>query len=157
FAGQQTNFVSATQLTVVLQAADLATPGVYRVRVFLGNNKQSGDVLFTVTAAGVTRAAKAAAAPGGNAFVANRDMTQDMPWIEAELLNDENGGADEIEVDTFSANPTTKRMPDVGGGFVELIVTGAGNTDQVDATIYYRQAVTDADKDLLRLWYFNGT
>ena len=83
--------------------------------------------------------------------------TDDLPWIEAEAFNDANGGDVELEAETFSANPTPKLMPDVGGGFVGLQVTGATDSDQVAATMFYRQAVTDVDKQNLRLWYFDGT
>ena len=62
YSNRASTFVNATQMTVVLQAADLVAPAVYRIRVF-GTVKQSNDALFTVTPAGVMRAASAKARP----------------------------------------------------------------------------------------------
>src|SRR5581483_9658714 len=157
YSNRASIFVSATQLTVLLPASDLTAPVVYKIRVFGSNNKQSGDALFTVTPAGVARGASAKAPAGRDANVSSQDDSEDDPWIEAEVLNDTNGGDIEMEGETFTANPTAKLMPDVGGGFVGLQVTGASSSDEVTATMFYCKAVTDADKNLLRLWYFKGT
>src|SRR5207244_6396116 len=67
------------------------------------------------------------------------------------------GGPATVTVRTYSANPTAVNIFDVGGGFVDVHVTGADPTDLATARFYYPSTVTGATEASLQLLYFTGT
>ncbi len=90
--------------------------------------------------------------PSAEASVAPSGST---PGVTATLTNNTAGSAPAtVDVFTYPSNPTGTAMFDVGGGFLDLRVTGADLGDRVQATFYYPPTVTgDAETNLLLLFH----
>jgi hypothetical protein len=96
--------------------------------------------------------------PEGQTATISAPRTANGPEITATLSNNTIGsGSVTVTVDKFSTNPETVSALDVGGGFVDLFVTGADPTDIVTAKIYYPPSITGADEAQLQLLFFNGS
>lgn len=76
----------------------------------------------------------------------------------ATLTNNTAGsGPATVTVATYFSNPVPSPIIDVGGGFVDLRVTGADPSDVVAASFYYPSSITDDTEADLILLYYTGS
>jgi len=62
-----------------------------------------------------------------------------------------------VTVATFTENPTSSKIIDAGGGYVDLKVQGADANDSATASFYYPSSLTGAAENSVTLLYFTGT
>ena len=96
--------------------------------------------------------------PFGQAVTISTTRTGDAPDLTATVVNNTaTSGTATIVVDKFSSNPGDTNVIDVGGGFLDLRVTGADPNDSVTANFYYPSSITGLEEGQLQLLYFSST
>ena len=101
----------------------------------------------------------ATAAPGGSPLTVSAPPAgAGAAGVTATLTNNTPGSSPAtITAANYTGNPTPVTVIDVGGGFVDLKVTGADPTDTVTAQLYYPSTITGTIEATLQLLYFTGT
>jgi hypothetical protein len=62
-----------------------------------------------------------------------------------------------VTLDRFSSNPGTPNIIDVGGGFLDVMVTGPDSTDSATVNFYYPSSISGSTETGLQLLYFTGS
>jgi hypothetical protein len=94
---------------------------------------------------------------GENASVSTAPTTAGATGVAAQVQNRPGGAPIEVTAVSYASNPTGFPIFDVGGGFVDLKITGADESDSATASFYYPSTVTGELEASLTLLYFNGT
>ena len=159
---RSTTYRSPFELEAVIPDEDLATTAslwTVPVTVVGPNSAVSQPLPFTLfDDQQVTEAVSAIAIPGGVAQAGIVPQAAGEAGVAAAAAN--NGSLSDpliVTVGTYESNPTGTLTFDVGGGFVDLQLTGADPSDRVRAYFYYPTTLTGRTEEKLRLLYFDGT
>lgn len=150
-------------LGVAVSAGDLVTSreletATLTVVNFLG--VASNPEVFTITGAAVVAAESDVASLGENATAATLPPTTDDPGVVATVQNEGSPTPLTVSTATYTEPPPgTGTVVEVGGGYVDVQVSGADPADAATSLFYYPQTIPDGSEAeaALMLRYFNGS
>jgi len=154
-----TTYVSSTQLMAMIPAADLASGSeLSTALVTVATVARTGGVSHPMPVAIaqpiITEAQSAVAVAGETVTVA----THGAPALAASLANRTDGSQPAVvSAARYASNPTSSTLFDVGGGYLDLQISGADPSDVVAANYYYPGQITGETEAALELRYWNGT
>ena len=162
-AEQTTTFVNAQQLVASVPGYEIASyVDVYVLPVTVVNPAPGGGVsnpqALAVVSDKVAAVQAAVAEAGAALYVSTAPQGAGAAGVTIDLAN-QTPGTDDIAfaAATYNGNPTATAFPgDVGGGFVDVYVVGAEDSDSATANFYYASAVSAADEADMNLFYFDG-
>jgi len=151
-------FVNSTEIDVPLTSGETATEATDSVTV-VNSQPGGGSAGATLKIISVTSTDTKNIQPGSSDTASNAPSQAGQAGITAQLSHSpSSGGAATVTVSTYSADPLgNSGLIDVGGGYVDLNVTGASPSDSLNATFYYSSDVTGVNETKLRLLYFTGS
>jgi hypothetical protein len=159
-APRSTTFVNASELTADIPASDLAISAALGSAVITVANPADGTVsgpaAFAIVGPEVTGHESQAVAPGGTVTVSTAPTVEGAAGVTASLDNSAGAEPAAVTAATYSQDPTQGGVFDVGGGFVDVQVTGATPGTSLEAHFYYPTSVTSATEDNVILLYFDG-
>jgi hypothetical protein len=138
--------------------ADQATDG----NIYAFDTLEQNRVLIFGTAppppvVGATDSSTETVVPGGTATVSTAPTSAGEAGITATLTNNTAAGSDAtVTLTTFDGNPSTATFNDVGGGFLDIKVTGADSNDRLTTKIYYSSDVSPPRAPRARVMYSDG-
>jgi len=158
-SARPTTFVSSTVLTAAIPASDIAVTNdlaTALVTVQSPSGDLSNALALPIVNPNVAAVQSTAAAAGGTATVTTAPSTSGTVGVTA-ILQDNGTVPAAVTVADYTANPTGVLYFDVGGGFVDIQVTGATAADTATAYFYYPSTVTGTNETNLTLLYFDGS
>lgn len=162
-AQQTTSFFNAQQLVAAVPSYEIASyVDVYVLPVAVVNPAPGGGVSKPQGLAVVSdkvAAVQAAVAQAGVALhVSTAPQSAGAAGVAIDLANQTPGTNDiAFAAATYNGNPTATAFPgDVGGGFVDVYVVGAEDSDSATANFYYSSVGGAAQEAGMSLFYFDG-
>jgi uncharacterized repeat protein (TIGR03803 family) len=158
-SARPTTFVNGSTLTAAIPAADIATSNdlaTALITVQSAGGDLSNAVALPIVSANVAAVQSNTAADGSSATASTAPSTAGAAGITAFLQNNSTAPA-AVTVANYTTNPTGVIYFDVGGGFVDLQVTGATAADIATADFYYPNTITGTTETNLTLLYFDGS
>ena len=135
---------SATQLTVTIPAADLATTADLTTAQITVSNPGSGvsnALAFVITGPQVLTVDAEVAIPGAQVTVSNAPTQPAQHGVTATLINNNPASTPAtVTVASYGTNPVGDALF-AAGGFFDIQVTGADPTDSLTAQFYYPNTV----------------
>jgi len=158
-SSRPTTFVSATELTAEITATDIAgnSNNINTATVAVTNlsGTTTNALAFTITSSKVQAPQSSIADPGATSSSSTPPGAAGQPGVSATITNT-GGTATTLTTARYDSNPVGGTFIDVGGGFVDLQVTGADPADKVTAKFYYPTTITGATETSLQLQYWTG-
>ena len=157
-ANHPATFVNRIEMDLSLSAAELAAPGLKTITIANPAPGGGNSIPITLKVISIVASDSKDIQPGTTDTVSNAPNQNGDAGITAQLNHSVSaGGQAHITVLQYSADPLGgSGLIDVGGGYVDLKVTGAAAGDVLNATFYYGSNVTGTNEDKLQLLYFNG-
>jgi hypothetical protein len=152
-------YVSPIEMDMQFSPPEIASPGIKTIRVFNAAPGGGTSAAVTLRIISITSSDSKNVQPGTTATVSNAPTQSGDAGITAQLNHNQSaGGPATVTVQQYSADPLGgSGLIDVGGGYVDLKVTGSVPGDILNSTFYYGSNVTGANEDNLQLLYFTGT
>lgn len=157
-AARPTTFVSSSQLSAAISAADLVGGSdivTVMVNVVNPDGAPSNPQSFAITPASVSAAQTTAAAPGQAVSVSTAPTTSGAIGVTA-TVNDTGSSPVSLTVANYSSNPSGTAF-NAGGGFTDVQVAGASPAVTATVSFYYPSTIDAATEVALTLVYYNGS
>ncbi len=157
-----TQYVSGTELTADISASDIAlTSDIATALVTVENpaNDLSNALAVTIQSSIVTEIQTELADEGATVTVSTAPTAPENAGASATLENNTDGSAPAtLTVATYdpASNPTSVPYFDVGGGFLDVQVSGADSADIASVNFYYPSTIIGQTETDLTLLYFDG-
>ncbi len=148
------------ELAANIEASDIATTAELAtalVTVQTPGVAPSNALVVSIVGAAVDNVQSQIVTPGTSATVFTSQSSG--PAILAQVTADMMDTANlTVTAATYGSNPTGSQTSfDVGGGFVDLRVSGAGSSDSMVSSFYYPASITGDTETALQLLYWDGS
>jgi hypothetical protein len=157
-----TTFLNDTTLAAAITADDVtSTDELLTAKVTVVNllGVDSNPKVFTVTGGTVAQAQSDVAALGETVAAAAPPVGAGEPGVAAAVRNEGDPEPVVITAATYSAPPVAAPPPsliEVGGGYVDVKVSGADPADSATSYFYYPANLAPSEEAAVTLLYFDG-
>lgn len=159
-----TLFVSSSEIQASISASDIASAGngILTVPITVLNPAPDGrttiQVPFVIVSASVGDVDSTSGVPGETTTSAILPDTLGEAGLSASLTNNGvNTSPTTVTAATYTKDPNSTGVLDVGGGYVDLKVDRADPSDVLNASFYYPDTVTGTTETELLLLYYTGS